>query len=210
MTSDGAAACRQSLLSCSTSCQRHQALVTAKQLRQQLLQLSSNWRRCRKKQRPKQQSSYRMLLNRCAAQQPPCSCRTTTRASSVHLFCRHCRPPINTVHSNCLSRDLVPTILHMYRIYNVVICHALLFQAAAASAQHSREVSSLQAQLSALQRQHKQLQGKSAQHARDLREATGSAKAARCQQQVLQGELQELRKQLQGKAAALSRWGASG
>jgi chromosome segregation ATPase len=79
-------------------------------------------------------------------------------------------------------------------------------QAAAVSAQHSREVAGLQAQLSALQRQHKQLQGKCAQQARDLREASESAKAARGQQQGLQGELQDLRKQLQGKAAALSRW----
>lgn len=81
-----------------------------------------------------------------------------------------------------------------------------VLQAAAVSAQHSREVSGLQAQLSALQRQHKQLQGKCAQQARDLREATDSAQAARGQQQGLQVDLQELRKQLQGKAAALSRW----
>lgn len=66
-------------------------------------------------------------------------------------------------------------------------------------------VSSLEAQLSTLQRQHKQLQGKSAQQARDLREATDVGKAARLQQQAVQEDLQALKKQLQGKAAALSR-----
>jgi chromosome segregation ATPase len=81
----------------------------------------------------------------------------------------------------------------------------MVLQAAAAAAQHSQTVSSLEAQLSTLQRQHKQLQGKSAQQARDLREATDAGKAARFQQQAVQGELQALKKQLQGKAAALSR-----
>lgn len=78
-------------------------------------------------------------------------------------------------------------------------------QAASAGAQHRQVVSSLEAQLSLLQRQHKALQGKSAQQARDLRVAGEAATAACTQQQVLQCELAELRKQLQGKAAALSR-----
>lgn len=56
-----------------------------------------------------------------------------------------------------------------------------------------------------MQRQHKQLQGKVAQQARDLREAGEAVKAAKGQQQLLQEELQGLKNQLQGKAAALSR-----
>jgi hypothetical protein len=59
--------------------------------------------------------------------------------------------------------------------------------------------------MSALQRQHKALQGKSAQQARELRAANETAAAACAQQQVLQSDLAELGKQLQGKAAALSR-----
>lgn len=78
-------------------------------------------------------------------------------------------------------------------------------QAAAAAVQHSSEVAGLQAQLTALQRNHKQLQGKAAQQARDLRETTEAGKAAKVQQQLLEAEVQELRKQLQGRAAALSR-----
>lgn len=63
----------------------------------------------------------------------------------------------------------------------------------------------MQSQLSGLRRQHKQLQGKCAQQARDLRQSSEAGQAAREQQQQLQTELSDLRKQLQGKATALSR-----
>jgi polyhydroxyalkanoate synthesis regulator phasin len=59
--------------------------------------------------------------------------------------------------------------------------------------------------MSNLQRQQGQLQGKVAQQARDLRQAAEAGKASKQQVTQLTAEVQQLRAQLQGKAAALSR-----
>lgn len=90
----------------------------------------------------------------------------------------------------------------------MVFCTELnvTLQAAAAAIQHKQDVHELHNQVAALQRQNKQLNGKCALQARELKQATDALQAAREQHQQLHAEVQGIRKQLQGKAAALLRY----
>lgn len=79
-------------------------------------------------------------------------------------------------------------------------------QAAAAAAQHSQELASLQAQLAALQQEKRQLFGKSAQQSRNARQAAAAAGELQGQLEQLRQQLARQSKQLEAKEAALARW----
>ncbi|WIA29158.1 hypothetical protein OEZ86_011669 [Tetradesmus obliquus] len=76
--------------------------------------------------------------------------------------------------------------------------------AAAAAAQHSQELASLQAQLAALQQEKRQLFGKSAQQSRNARQAAAAAGELQGQLEQLRQQLARQSKQLEAKEAALA------
>lgn len=78
-------------------------------------------------------------------------------------------------------------------------------QASAAAAQHSQVVASLQAQLSVLQREKRQLHGRSAQQSRDARQVAVTTAELQAQLEQVGQQIQKLSKQLEAKEAALTR-----
>lgn len=108
--------------------------------------------------------------------------------------------------------QLLPFVDGSIHTLCMIICEAsalqlsiLLAQAAAASAQHSQEVASLQAQLSALQHEKRQLLGRSAQHSRDAKHAAAAAQESQGLLERTKQQLQKVSKQLEAKEATLSR-----